>query len=159
MANRRRYHRTGVPITYLRINLFTPDYRLPDTYYSETARRRFKYGLLKWAVLLGCVGAYLTTDSDYLKNDLNMRPDFSQMRILTSMERLPIKEKKVFEILHGDYFGINFYENNTSLWKKSLEFLYPYNEYNPVKSHYEPFFDYKKDYVTEEFKNHYHFDI
>ena len=101
----------------------------------------------------------MTTDSDYMKNDLNMRPDFSQMRILTPMEKLPVKEKKAFEILHGDYFGVNFRENNTSIWQRGLDYFYPWHNYQPIQSQYVPFFDYKKDFATEEFNNHYHFDI
>jgi hypothetical protein len=146
-------------VTYLRVNIFTPDYRLPDSYHSETARRRFRYGVLKWAAILGIVGAYLTTDDEYFKNDLNTRPDFAPMRIMTPLENLPLKERKAFEILHGDYFGIKFADQKTSWYKRGLKYFYPWYDYSPDRAHYEPFFDYKKDYVTEEFKNHYHFNI
>jgi hypothetical protein len=160
LANRRRYHKqTGVPVTYLRINLFTPDYRMGDSYYSETARRKFKWGVTKWAIVLGIVGSYLTTDSAYFNDDLNTRPDFNQMRILTNEDHIPMKEKKVMEMMYGDYFGMNFGHKNYSLWKKTVDYLYPYNDYKPNAQYYEPFFDYKKDFAPNEFKNHYHFNI
>lgn len=140
----------------MRINLFTPDYRVPDSLYNETSRRKFTYGLLKYAVLFGVIGAYLATDNSYLKNDLNMRPDFNAMRILTPV---PIKEKKVFEMMHGSYFGQPFKEQNSSLWKRFINYFYPFNDYNPDKAYYEPFYDFKQDYVADEHKNHYHFDL
>ncbi len=161
MSNRRRYQQyTGVPATFIRKNLFTPDYKLPDSYYSETIRNKFRWGLVKYGVLFGLIGAYLTTENAYLQNnDLNMRPDYNQMRILVPESHIPIKEKKVFQTLYGNYFGITFEDENSSLWKKFVHFFYPYYDYNPSQKYYEPFFDYKKDYVTEEFKNHYHFNI
>ena len=148
-----------MPVTYLRINLFTPDYRLPDTYYSETARRKFRYGIFKWSMILGFLGAYLTTDNEFFKNEVNIRPDFSTMRILTPLENIPLRERKAFEILHGDYFGQAFSDQNTSFYKRALKYFYPWWDYKPDRAHYEPFFDYKKDYVPEQYKNHYHFNI
>ncbi len=161
IANRRRYHKhTGVPITYLRINIFTPDYKLPDIYYNQTARTKFKWGVFKYSVIFGFIGACVFTDSDYLKNDVNMRPDFNTMRIMIPAEHIPLKERKVFEMMHDSkYFGMEFKHTNQSIWKKTLHYFYPYYDYNPDKSHYEPFFDYKKDYVSEDMKNHYHFNI
>ena len=133
---------------------------MPDSYYNETIRRKFAWGIFKFASLFGLAGAYLTTDSSYRdNNDLNLRPDFSQMRILVPDSHVPLKEKKVFEVLYGDYFGMKFEEDNSSWWKKMVHYFYPYYNYNPSARYYEPFFDYKKDYVTEEFKNHYHFNI
>jgi hypothetical protein len=144
----------------MRVNIFTPDYKFADSFYNETARRRFRFGLLKFSLLFGVVGAYLFTDDEYSQsNDLNMRPDFNHMRMMTPQSSIPIKEKKVFEMLHGDYFGMKFEEVHESYWKKFVHYFYPYTNYNPEKSYYEPFYDYKQDYVTEEFKNHYHFKI
>ncbi len=88
-----------------------------------------------------------------------MRPDFAPMRILTDEQYIPIKEKKAFEILHGNYFGREFEGHNYSIWKRWVNYLYPWNDYKTDQSYYEPFFDYKKDYVIEEHKNHYHFNI
>jgi len=116
--------------------------------------------MLKYGFLFGFLGAYLTTDSSYLaNNDLNTRPDFNQMRILVPESHIPIKEKKVFDALYGNYFGMNWEGQNTSLWKRFVHYFYPYNNYNPDQRYYEPYFDYNKDYVTEDFKNHYHFNI
>ncbi len=99
------------------------------------------------------------TDCEYFNNDANMRPDFNTMRNLIAPENVPMKEKKVFEMMHGDYFGMQFKENDKSLWKKGLNYFYPYYNYNPEPSHFEPFYDYKKDYVPQSMNNHYHFDI
>jgi hypothetical protein len=133
---------------------------MPDSYYNETIRKKFRWGLLKYGISFGLLGAYLFTDIDYRNNDdLGMRPDFTQMRILVPQAHIPIKEKKVFEALYGNYFGMNFENQNTSIWKRFVHFFYPYNNYNPDAKYYEPFFDYKKDYVTEDLKNHYHFNI
>lgn len=127
--------------------------------YNETSRRKFRWGLYKYGILFGIIGAYLTTDDDYTKNDLNQRPDFNTMRNLVAIEKLPIKEKKVFEMMNGNYFGLEFREKNVGLWKKFVNYFYPFNDYNPDRAYYEPFYDFKKDYVHDEFKQHYHFDI
>lgn len=97
------------------------------------------------------------TDRDFMRNDLNMRPDFNSMRI---MGDVPVKEQKVFEMLNDNtYFGKKLNDKDYSIWKRFIHFFYPYTYYKPSEADYEPFFDYKKDYVTEEFKNHYHFKI
>jgi len=143
----------------MRINFFTPDYRLPDSFYNETSTRKFRWGLLKWATIFGLIGAYLSTDSSYFSNDLNMRPDFNSRRAMIPIENIPLKERKVLEIFNGNYFGTEFKETNQSIWKRGLNFFYPYHNYDPHRAYNEPFFDYKKDYVIEQHKSHYHFNI
>jgi hypothetical protein len=143
----------------MRINLFTPDYRIGDSFYNETSRRKFRWGVLKFSILFGFIGAFLLTDNSYLKNDLNLRPDLNTMRNLVNLDHVPIKEKKVFEMMYGNYFGMPFKEKNRSVWKRFMDYFYPYNDYKPDRTYCEPFFDYKKDYVTNNMKNHYHFDI
>ncbi len=146
-------------MTYLRINLSTPDYRLADSLYNETARRKFNWGLVKYSILFGLVGGYLGTDDEYFRNDINTRPDLDTKRTMMPVESLPVKEKKVLDMMQGNYFGDPFKEKNSSFWKRSLNYFYPYRDYKPDRAYYEPFFDYKKEPVPDEFKHHYHFDI
>lgn len=117
------------------------------------------YGLFRNTVIFGLIGAYLFTDSDYFKNETNNRPDLNHSRIMT-YDAIPIKEKKVFEMFEGTtYFGKEFEDKNISIWKRAVHYFYPYYQYNPQASDYEPFFDYKKDYVTEDMKQNYHFKM
>jgi hypothetical protein len=147
-----------VPATYVKTNIFQTDYPFSTAKYNSPIKRRFRYGLLKYTLLFGLVGAYLVTDNSYFRNDdLMSRPDYNQMRTLSNPNNIPIREKKVFEALHGNYFGWNFEEKPDSWWKRALHYFYPYYEYNPNENYYEPFFDFKKDYIKEEFSSHYHF--
>jgi hypothetical protein len=132
---------------------------MPDLFYNETARRKFRFGILKFSLIFGLVGAYLTTDSAYFKNDINTRVDLDTRRALIPQERLPVKEKKIHDMMHGNYFGDPWNEKNNSIWKKTLNYFYPYRDYRPDRAYIEPFFDYKNEPVPDEFKNHYHFDV
>jgi hypothetical protein len=70
------------------------------------------------------------------------------------LENLPLKERKAFETLHGDYFGMKFQEQKVSWYKRALRYFYPWWDYNPHKSHFEPFYDYKKDQYIYQYKDH-----
>jgi hypothetical protein len=146
-------------VTYLRTSLFNPDYRITEFRYNETARRRFRWGIFKFSIVFGLVGAYLTTDSSYFIDHINTRSDLSTRRTMMPQERLPVKEKKILDMIQGDYFGDAWNEKNNSIWKKTLNYFYPYRDYNPDRAYIEPFFDYKTEPVPEEFKHHYHFDV
>jgi hypothetical protein len=88
-----------------------------------------------------------------------MRPDQTQMRIMVPEHYIPVKEKKVFQTLYGDYFGKNFEGVETSWFKRVVHYFYPYYNYNPSNIDYEQPFDFTKDYTGGEFQNHYHFKI
>ncbi len=124
--------------------------------FNEYPRRRFFRGLIFYGISLGLVGAYLFTDSEYFKDRLATRPDLLAMRHMIT--DIPIKERKVFEMMSdGSYFGKTFDDQKVSIWKKVVHYFYPYHNYDPSPTYYQPFYDYKKDYRKSEFENHYHF--
>ncbi len=122
---------------------------------NEYVRRRFFRGLASYGLIIGLASAYLFTDSEYFKDRLTNRPDLLPMKIMTN--NVTLQERKVFEMMTGDYFGQPFEDQNTSIWKRFVHYFYPYNNYNPGPAYYQPFYDYKKDYRQREYENHYHF--
>jgi hypothetical protein len=72
-------------------------------------------------------------------------------------DNVTLRERKVFEFFHGDYFGKPFEDQPVGWWKRFLHYFYPYYNYNPSPAYYLPFYDYKKDFHQAEFDNHYHF--
>lgn len=163
------YTSSGVPITnVIRKNVWTPEYRLEHDFNWST-RRTFYYGLIKYSLLIGAVGAWYFTDSDFLNDDLNSRPDFHPMRQLCD-HSMPSEERKVFvDLLHAKYFGFNRGSGNYfgkqlpnttehSFVRKVLKYFYPYYEYDVDGYNYSTNFDLTKDYLPTDLSNHYHFD-
>jgi hypothetical protein len=137
-------------------DIFHSQYKLEAIVKNEIPFRRFRYGLFKYSVVIGLIGAYLTTDYDHLRDDLKTRPEFLPSRILTG--DIPLKERKVFENLQGSYFGRKFDEEEpVSFFTRARKFLYPWLDYNPGISKYIPSYDMNTEYVPREFENHYHF--
>lgn len=134
--------------------MLNPSYKLDSTMLNQVPRRRFLWGVVKYSVLFGVIGAFLGTDNSYRKDDLGIRPDKQIGRLLTSV---PVREKKVHEFFTGNYFDRPFRERSGSLFKRTLEYLYPYQFYKPAEQDYAPFYDYTKDYITPSMENHYHF--
>ena len=158
LAGRRQYSSSGVPTTRIMPrDLFTPksDLKLSYDYIrNKYIRRTFQYGLLKYSFLLGVVGAYLFTDSDYFTNDLNGRPDLGQFRIMTG--NVSDKERKVFEIYGDNYFGKSWEDKPDAWYKRLNNKLFPSVNYNPPSSHYLPFYDYKRGYYpSNDVSNYY----
>src|SRR4051812_23509099 len=106
-------------------SIFHAEYKLSEPLLNGVIRKRMKWGLMKYSIVFGLLGAKYFTDRDYLIDDLNIRPDLSQMRILTPGQ-IPVKEKKVFEILHDrSYFGMPFKSEPVSIWKQFVQYWYP----------------------------------
>lgn len=143
----------------MRVNITTPDYRLVDLRYNATSNRKFIWGLWKFSILFGTIGGYLFTDDEYFTNDINSRADLQHRRTMMPIDRIPVAEKKIHEMMKGSYFGDPWKEKNNSIWKRTLNYFYPYRDYNPDRAYIQPFYDYKKEYVPNEFKHHYHFDV
>lgn len=131
-----------------------PTYRLEPTQFNSVPRRRFAWGVIKYATIFGLVGAFLFTDNKFRQDDLKTRPDMQIGRILTDV---PLREKKVHDFFTSGYFDRQFEDKPQSLWKKTLKYLYPYQFYEPTEYDYLPYYDYKNDYVTPSMENHYHF--
>lgn len=143
-------------MTHISDDIFHAQYKLKAIVKNEIPFKRFRYGLLKYSVIIGCTIAYLVTDYDHLRDDLKTRPDFLPARILTG--DIPLSERKVFENLQGNYFGKKFDEEEpVSLFKKARKFFYPWLDYNPGISRYIPRYDLNTEFVPKEFENHYHF--
>ncbi|MFM7857629.1 MAG: hypothetical protein ACKO96_38340, partial [Flammeovirgaceae bacterium] len=96
---------TGVPKYIKKENLFVPEYPMVNRTINHATVRTFYYGLFKYTIIFGLALAYFTTDRDYMRDDLLNRPDLKEMRIMVRDDYIPIKEKKVFEMLSGTYFG------------------------------------------------------
>lgn len=141
-------------MTFKMNSIFNPAYKLESFNVNHIPRRRFAWGCIKYFTLFGLVGAYLSTENRYRKDDLGIRPDKQIGRQLTSV---PLKEKKVHEFFTGSYFDKPFEQKNISLFKRTLEYLYPYQYYKPAEHDYLPFYDYTKDYVPQSMEHHYHF--
>ena len=134
--------------------MLNPVYKLTSKRLNQVSRRRFIWGLVKYFAIFGFVGAYLSTDNSYRKDDLGIRPDKQMGRIMTDV---PLREKKVHDFFTEAYFDKPLRERSGSLFKRTLEYLYPYQFYKPAEHDYLPFYDYTKDYVTPSMDNHYHF--
>jgi len=148
---------TGVPKYIKKENIFVPDYPYFNRTFNHATTRTFYYGLLKYSIIFGLGLAFLGTDREYMRDDLLNRPDLKEMRIMVKDEHIPLKEKKVFEMLTGSYFGKPLYNQEpTGLYKKIVNYCYPEMDYNPNPGHFVPYFDYTKDYQSEKWSNHYH---
>lgn len=148
---------TGVPKYIKKQNIFVPDYPMVTRTLNHATTRTFYYGLLKYSLLFGLAFAFLTTDRDYARDELLNRPDLKEMRIMVRDDYIPLKEKKVLEMLTGSYFGKPLYkEEPSSLYKRIVKKLYPEIDYNPSPGYYQPPFDFTKDYQSENWSNHYH---
>lgn len=143
-----------MPATYLKQTMMNPTYRLESTHLNAVPRRRFAWGVIKYALVFGFLGGYLFTDNKFRLDDLKMRPDMQIGRILTDV---PLREKRAHDFFSSKYFDRDFDDKPQSLWKKALHYLYPYQFYNPTESDYLPFYDYTKDYIPSSMENHYHF--
>ncbi len=143
-----------MPVTYLRQTMMNPTYRLETTHLNAVPRRRFAWGVIKYAVVFGLLGAFTFTDNKFKKDDLKMRPDLQIGRILTDV---PLREQKAHDFFSSKYFDREFDNKPQSMWKKTLLYLYPYQFYNPTEIDYLPYYDYTKDYITPSMENHYHF--
>lgn len=170
LSRRRQYTTMGVPMTTMMKNdIFRPEYKLEPRSLNWSTRRTFYYGLFKYSVIIGIIGAWYFTDDFYLQNDLNNRPDLLPMRHMTDYS-MPMKERKVFSNLyHGNFFSFNKGQGNYhgktmsgitehSNWRKLIRYFYPYYEYDSDGYNYSVEFDTSKDYNSVEYKNHYHFD-
>jgi hypothetical protein len=136
-------------------SIFNPAYKLESFNLNEIPRRRFTWGVIKYFIIFGFVGSYLVTDNRYRLDDIGIRPDKQIGRIMTDV---PLRERKVNDFFTGKYFDKPFVEERSqSLFKRTLEYLYPYQYYKPAEHDYLPFYDYTKDYVTPSMENHYHF--
>lgn len=131
-----------------------PAYKLESTHLNAVPRRRFAWGIIKYSLLFGVLGAYLMTDYKFKQDDLKMRPDLGVTRIFSDV---PLREKKVHDFFSGRYFDRDFDDKPQSIWKKTIKYLYPYQYYNPTDYDFLPFYDYTKDYITPAYDNHYHF--
>ena len=134
--------------------MLNPTYKLETYHLNQVPRRRFIWGYVKYSVFFGLIGAYLFTDDRYRKDDLGFRPDKQIGRIMTDV---PLRERKVHDFFSGKYFDKPFSERSGSLFKRTLEYMYPYQFYKPAEHDYLPFYDYTKDYITPSMENHYHF--
>ena len=150
---------TGVPKIIRKENIFTPEYPMTTRNINHATTRTFYYGMFKYTIIFGLVAAWYVTDYDYMRDELSSRPDLKEMRILVRDDFIPIKEKKVFEVMQGTYHGKKLYEEKPigGLYKRILRKIYPYYEYNPNPNNIAPYYDYKKDYTPENMSNHYHF--
>lgn len=84
------------------------------------------------------------------------RPDFNHQRIMANIKDLPDKERKVFEIFEGNYFGLPFKDQPSSWIKRFKERFYYSVHYNPPSSHYVPFYDFKKNrYHPDDISSYY----
>ena len=63
--------------------MFNPTYKLPPSEKNFYLRRTFRYGVLKYTTVLVLAGGALFTDTDYLRNEFNSRPDTNQRRVMT----------------------------------------------------------------------------
>lgn len=147
---------TGVPKVVVKENLFVPDYRLAPEFPNFATRRTFFYGLFKYTLLSSFVLSYLVTDSDYVKDGLNNRPEIGEMRIMVDKNYIPLRELKAFELFHGGYWGLKDESKPVSLYKKILHYLWPQYDYKLKRSDSAPLYDFRKDYMSEDFSNHYH---
>jgi hypothetical protein len=148
---------TGVPKYIKKQNIFVPDYPYVNRTLNHATTRTFYYGLFKYSLIFGLGLAFYGTDREYMRDDLMNRPDLREMRIMVKDEYIPLKEKKVFEMLSGSYFGKPLYnEEPTGLYKKLVRYFFPELDYNPSPGHFLPPFDYTKDYQSENWSNHYH---
>jgi hypothetical protein len=134
--------------------MLNPVYKLTSSHLNQVPRRRFLWGLVKYSFIFGLIGAYILTDNSYRKDDLGFRPDKQIGRVLT---KVPIRELKVHDFFTGKYYDRPLRERSGSLFKRTLEYLYPYQFYKPAEHDYAPFYDYTKDYITPSMENHYHF--
>jgi len=134
--------------------MMNPVYRLESNHLNAVPRRRFAWGIIKYAIIFGLLGGYFFTDNKFRVDDLKMRPDLQIGRILTDV---PLKEKRAHDFFSSGYYDRDFDDKPKSLWKKTLKYLYPYQFYNPTDYDYLPFYDYTKDYIPSSFENHYHF--
>lgn len=144
LANKRQYTPTGVPITkVLPHDIFNPNVKLFEEKNKYT-RRAFKWGIMKYTLLFSFTGALLFTEFDFLIDPLNARPDLGQFRAMTGY--VPDKEVKVFEMFDGKSYP----DQETTVLKRIKKSLLPSVDYNPSKSDYLPFFDYKRGYYPDE---------
>ena len=87
-------------------DLFNPKYKFVFNGRNFYPRRTFKYGVLKYSTVAFILGGFIFTDSDFLSDSYNSRPDYNSMRIMTGP--IPDVERKVFEMYEGNYFGKEF---------------------------------------------------
>jgi len=148
---------TGIPKYIRKRDIFVPDYKMYTRHLNHATTRTFYYGLFKYSLFFGLGLAYLGTDREYMNDDLLNRPDLKEFRIMVRDDYIPVKEKKVFEMMTGSYFGrpLNN-EEPSGLWKRVLKKLYGYTDFNPAPTYYQPPFDFRKDYHSENWSNHYH---
>ncbi len=128
-------------------NWFNPHYKLDPYMKNFYTRRTFYYGLLKYSLVFGIVGAFLITDRSYLSDDFHARPDLNHMRVMTPV---PDQERKVFEMFGNNYFGKKFDDQSVSWIKKFKDYFYPSVHYNPNNAYYLPFYNYKNSYNSDE---------
>lgn len=132
-------------------NLWNPTYKLKPDQKNYYTRRAFKYYSFKYGLLVFLAGGYYFTDGSHMRDDFMSRPDINASRKMTG--DIPIRERKVFEIMEGNYFGKSF-ENAPQSWvKRFKKFIYPSIHYEPD---YEPFYDYKnRPYHPEDLSTYY----
>ena len=140
LANKRRYTSTGVPMTrVLPHDAFNPYLKVMSK--NKYTRRTFYYGIFKYGVLFGIVGAFLTTDGAYLDQGFNARPDLNQLRAMT--DYVKDDEKRAFNFFNGvDYPDVE----RPTILKRIKHALFPSVDYQP---NYLPYFDYKKGYFPD----------
>lgn len=141
-------------MTYIKHSMMNPNYRLESTYLNIVPRRRFAWGVAKYSLIFGFLGGLFFTDNKFRVDELKIRPDLQVGRILTD---IPLKEKRVHDFFSSGYFDREFNDKPQSFWKKTVNYLFPYQHYNPTDYDYLPFYDYSKDYVVSAFENNYHF--
>jgi hypothetical protein len=148
---------TGVPRYTRKTSFFIPEYPLLSRTISHSTTRAFYVGFVFYSVVFGFAGAYIGTDQEYGRDDLLNRPDYLPLRAMVRDDYIPIEEKKVLELMTGSYFGQPLYKStHTSIWKRAINYLYPYYDYNADKGYCHPHFDFSKDYQNENWSNHYH---
>lgn len=148
---------TGVPRYIRKTSVWVPEYPLLNRTVNHATTRAFYVGFLFYSTVLGAAAAYWVTESSYGADELSSRPDYLPFRAMVREDYIPIKEKKVLEFFHGNYFGKPLNNNPQSLYRKIVRYLYPQYDYKPDEVYYAPHFDYTKDYQSENWSNHYHF--
>lgn len=150
------YEKSGVPTTrVLPSDLFNPIYKLDGGMKNFYTRRTFRYGLIKYTAIVFLAGGWLTTDSDFFKNEFMSRPDLNTNRIMT--DDLPDREKKVFEMFNNDNAHGKQFKNEPNSWAKAIKNKFYYSvHYQPNSSDYIPFYDYKnRPYHPDDVSSYY----
>lgn len=147
---------TGVPRGAEKFNHFISEYRMPAQYPNWMTRTSFIYAVVGYSALFFIGGGAVFSDFRIFRDPNGQRADFNGYRPMVSAEYIPIEEIKQVTSIHGSYFDDVINIDPRSSWVKIRDYLWPEFDYRPSKYESVPFHDYRKDYVTSEFNQHYH---